>query len=55
MVSKRMVNQQQMQWSKRGARLLVQMRATVLTEDWNQTFRAWYPGFRRNEAERQAA
>ena len=40
MVSKRMVEQQQMQWTRRGAHLFVQMRATILNEDLDQTFRA---------------
>ena len=55
MISKRMVKKQQMQWTKRGAHLLLQMRAKVLNEDLDQTFRGWYPGFRTNEVERQAA
>jgi hypothetical protein len=54
MLSTRMVKQQQMQWTKRGAHLLVQMRAQVLNEGLDHTFRGWYPGFRPNEGERQA-
>jgi hypothetical protein len=46
-VSKRMVKQQQMQWTQRGAHLLLQIRTRVLNEEWEQTFRRWYPpGFR---------
>src|SRR5215471_6683601 len=45
-VSKRMVKKQQMQWSKRGAHLLLQIRTRVLNGDWEVTFRQWYPGFR---------
>lgn len=45
-VSKRMVKHQQMQWSQRGAHLLLQIRTQVLNEEWEQTFRRWYPGFR---------
>jgi hypothetical protein len=45
-VSKRMVKHQQMQWSQRGAHLLLQIRTQVLNEKWEQTFRRWYPGFR---------
>jgi hypothetical protein len=45
-VSKRMVKKQQMQWSPRGAHLFLQIRTRVLNEEWEATFRAWYPGFR---------
>ena len=45
-VSKRMVKLQQMQWSQRGAHLLLQIRTRVLNEEWEETFRRWYPGFR---------
>jgi hypothetical protein len=45
-VSKRMVKQQQMQWTQRGAHLLLQIRTRVLNEEWEETFRRWYPGFR---------
>jgi len=54
MISKRMVKKQRMQWTKRGAHLLLQMRAKILNEDLDQIFRAWYPDFRRNNAERKA-
>jgi len=45
-VSKRLVKKQQMQWTPRGAHLLLQVRTQVLNEDWEETFRTWYPGFR---------
>jgi hypothetical protein len=45
-VSKRMVKKQQMQWTPEGAHLLLQVRAQVINEDWEATFRRWYPGFR---------
>ncbi|MBV9036972.1 MAG: ISKra4 family transposase [Acidobacteriaceae bacterium] len=45
-VSKRMVKRQQMQWTQRGAHLLLQIRTRVLNEEWEDTFRRWYPGFR---------
>jgi hypothetical protein len=45
-VSKRMVKKQQMQWTKRGAHLLLQIRTRVLNNEWEETFRTWYPGFR---------
>ncbi|MBA3947978.1 MAG: hypothetical protein H0X37_25935 [Herpetosiphonaceae bacterium] len=45
-VSKRMVKKQQMQWTPTGAHLLLQVRTQVLNEEWEDTFRTWYPGFR---------
>jgi hypothetical protein len=45
-ISKRMVKKPQMQWSKRGAHLLLQIRTRVLNGEWEETFRTWYPGFR---------
>ena len=44
-VSKRMVKHQQMQWTQRGAHMLLQIRTRVLNEEWEDTFRGWYPGF----------
>jgi hypothetical protein len=44
-VSKRMVKRQQMGWSQRGAHLLLQIRTRVLNEEWENTFRKWYPAF----------
>jgi len=43
-VSKRMVKQQQMRWTKRGAHLLLQVRTQVLNDDLWATFGRWYPG-----------
>jgi hypothetical protein len=45
-VSKRMVKQQQMRWSQRGAHLLLHMRPRVLQGDWEDVFRRCSPGFR---------
>ena len=45
-VSKRMIKHQQMQWTQRGAHLLLQIRTRVLNEEWEDTFRRWYPDFR---------
>jgi hypothetical protein len=45
-MSKRMAKKQQMQWSRRGAHLLLQIRTRVLNGEWEETFRTWYPGFR---------
>jgi hypothetical protein len=41
-VSKRMVKRQ----PPRGAHLLLQIRTRVLNEEWEDTFRRWYPSFR---------
>jgi len=41
-----MVKKQQMGWSQRGAHLLLQIRTRVLDEEWENTFRCWYPDFR---------
>jgi len=53
-ISKRMVKKQQMQWTPRGAHLLLQVRTRVLNEDLEQTFREWYPRFRTASAELEA-
>jgi hypothetical protein len=45
-VSKRFVKRQQMQWSQKGAHLLLQTRAKVLDGDLEEVFRGWYPQFR---------
>jgi len=44
-VSKRMVKQQQMRWTPRGAHLLVQVRTRVLNDELADDFRRWYPAF----------
>ncbi len=44
-VAKRFTKRQQMQWSPKGAHLLLQMRTRVLNGDLEQTFRQWYPNF----------
>ena len=36
-----------MQWTQRGAHLLLQARIKVLNEELDQTFQRWYPGFRK--------
>lgn len=41
-----MRKRQQMQWSPKGAHLLLQMRTRVLNDELEQTFREWYPCFR---------
>jgi hypothetical protein len=35
-----------MQWTRRGAHLLLQIRTRVLNEEWEETFRHWFPGLR---------
>ena len=54
-VSKRMVKKQQMGWSQRGAHLLLQIRTRVLDEEWENTFRRWYPDFRPQGQAKKAA
>lgn len=34
-----------MQWSKKGAHLLVQVRAQVVNGELKQTFKSWYKDF----------
>ena len=45
-VSKRFVKRQQMQWSQKGAHLLLQTRTKVLDGDLEGVVRGWYPQFR---------
>jgi Rad3-related DNA helicase len=45
-VSRRFVKKQQMQWTLRGAHLLLQTRAKVLNNELEGAFRRWYPLFR---------
>jgi len=42
----RISKKQQMQWTKKGAHLVLQMRTRVLDERLEDTFRDWYPDFR---------
>jgi hypothetical protein len=42
-VSKRMVNKQQMRWTKRGAHLLLQTRTKTLIGELREAFCSWYP------------
>jgi len=44
LISKRMVKQQQMRWTHKGAHLLLQVRTRVLDGDWRDIFERWYPG-----------
>jgi hypothetical protein len=54
-VSKRMLKKQQMGWSQRGAHLLLQIRTRVLDQEWENTFRRWYPDFRPQGQAKKAA
>ncbi|MBV8228071.1 MAG: hypothetical protein JO232_23100 [Verrucomicrobia bacterium] len=52
-VSKRFAKKQQMQWTKKSAHLVLQMRAQVLDERLEDTFRDWYPDFRTKPPENE--
>ncbi len=54
-VSKRMVKQQQMRWTKKGAHLLLQVRTEVLNDDLRTTFEHWYPGMASTDVPQEAA
>ena len=41
--SRRFCKKQQMQWTKRGAHLLLQMRVKTLNQELGAVFRRWYP------------
>ena len=45
-ISKRFVKKQQMQWTPKGAHLLLQTRTRVLDDELEAAFRTWYPSFR---------
>jgi hypothetical protein len=44
-ISKRMVKQQQMRWTPKGAHLLLQVRTRVLNQELADIFQRWYPAF----------
>ena len=48
-VSRRFVKKQQMQWTLKGAHLLLQIRTKVLNNELEDAFRRWYPQFRPQE------
>jgi len=54
-VSRRFVKKQQMQWTLRGAHLLLQTRTKVLNEELDDAFRRWYPNFRLQPQRQTAA
>jgi hypothetical protein len=57
MISKRFAKKQQMQWSRRGAHLLLQTRTRALDGSLRATFEHWYPGMinDNDRSHRQAA
>jgi hypothetical protein len=48
-VSRRFVKKQQMQWTLKGAHLVLQIRTKVLNNELEDAFRRWYPQFRPQE------
>jgi hypothetical protein len=44
-ISKRFVKKQSMQWTNRGAHLLLQTRVKTLNNELASIFRRWYPDF----------
>lgn len=53
-VSKRFCKRQQMQWSKRGPHLLLQMRVKTLNRELGAVFKRWYPGMQVEELAKPA-
>ncbi len=49
-ISKRFAKRQQMQWTKRGAHLLLQTRTRALDGTLRPLFERWYPGLANNNA-----
>lgn len=54
-INKRFCKKQQMQWTPKGAHLLLQIRTAVLNDELEDAFRTLYPGFREDPAEKMAA
>jgi hypothetical protein len=50
-VSKRLAKKQQMQWSKKGAHLLLQTRTCTLDGTLHDLFTTWYPGMPANDVQ----
>jgi len=48
-ISKRVCKRQQMQWTKRGAHLLLQMRVKTLNQELGVMFQRWYPDLQLEE------
>jgi hypothetical protein len=49
-ISKRFAKRQQMQWTKRGAHLLLQTRTRTLDGTLRSLFEEWYPGLANENA-----
>jgi hypothetical protein len=54
-ISKRFAKRQQMQWTKRGAHLLLQIRTRTLDGTLRPLFEKWYPGLANDNSAAQAA
>jgi hypothetical protein len=54
-ISKRFCKKQQMQWSRKGAHLLLQTRVKTLNGELGAVFRRWYPDFTVQEEEARVA
>ncbi len=50
-VSRRMVQKQQMRWTEQGAQRLLQVRTQVLDAELAKTFGRWYPRMQRTGQE----
>jgi hypothetical protein len=48
-ISRRFCKKQQMQWTKRGAHLLLQMRVKTLNQELGTVFQRWYPDLQLEE------
>ena len=48
-ISKRFCKRQQMQWTKRGAHLLLQTRVKTLNQELGAVFQRWYPALQLEE------
>jgi hypothetical protein len=53
-ISKRFAKRQQMQWTKRGAHLLLQIRTRALDGTLRPLFEKWYPGLANDNSEEVA-
>ena len=48
-ISRRFCKKQQMQWTKRGAHLLLQTRVKTLNQELGAVFQRWYPDLQLEE------
>ena len=54
-VSKRMVKNQQMRWTKKGSHLLLQLRIKSLNNELKKHFYLWYPNLQQINGVKQVA